>query len=416
MRILILGGGGREHAIAMSLRTSPSVSALYCIPGNPGISEIATTAAISLDEGDRLVAYAAAEKIDLVVVGPEQPLVEGIADRFRAAGIKVFGPGKQAARLEGSKIFSKEFMVRHGIATAPYEIFSSKEAALEGLKAFSFPVVIKVDGLAAGKGVLIPKNFKEAEEVLVQIFDERKFGPAGERILVEAFVRGFEASILCLVDENHLVPLESARDYKKALDGDLGLNTGGMGTISPNELLTPSITGVIASEVLAKTLQGLKEDGLTFTGVLFIGLMMDESHRPHVLEYNVRFGDPETQSVLPRLKNDLGRVMMATVDNRLEELVLEWREEMALTVILASGGYPEAYDRHLPIEMDDLDEGVMVFHSGTALKGDRLVTAGGRVLGVTALGGDKEVLRGLVYRNLEKIRFEGKHFRRDIGL
>ncbi|OPL09497.1 MAG: phosphoribosylamine--glycine ligase [delta proteobacterium ML8_F1] len=416
MRIMILGSGGREHAIALGLKASPGLERLYCVPGNPGIAEVAVTAPIALEDHKGLLAYARAQRIDLVIVGPEQPLVDGIADRFMEAGIKVFGPTSKAARLEGSKIFSKEFMVRHGIRTAPYGVFSSKEAALDGLEAFTYPLVIKVDGLAAGKGVLIPRNREEAVAALIQIFDERRFSQAGDRILVEAFVQGFEASILCLVDHETLIPLESARDYKKALEGDQGLNTGGMGAISPNDTLTPEIQERIKEEVLDKTLKGLKEEGLSYTGVLFIGLMIDGNHTPHVLEYNVRFGDPETQSVLPRLKTDFMQVVQATVDNQLSGLDLSWREEMALTVIVASAGYPESYEKGVPIGIEALDEGIVVYHSGTRLEAGELVTAGGRVLGITGLGLSLEELREKVYRNLEGIHFKGMHFRRDIGL
>lgn len=416
MRVLVLGSGGREHAIVWRLYGSPSIDKVYAIPGNPGMAEFAEVESISLSDHEAIIQYSIDNAVDLVVVGPEQPLVDGIADRLRENDIRVFGPGQIGAQLEGSKIFSKEFMVKHDILTSDFSIFTNKEEAVEGLKQFSYPLVIKVDGLAAGKGVLIPKNEAEAIRDLGYIFDDKKFGDAGDRVLIEAFISGYEASILCLVDSDHIIPLESARDYKKAYDGDLGLNTGGMGTISPNDLLDGNMMEQIQRDVLKKTLDGLKADQMDFNGVLFIGLIITDDGKPYVLEYNVRFGDPETQSVFPRLKNDLGDVFIKTTDNRLDELELAWDERVAVTVIMASGGYPETYEKGKIIEFGHDVEEVIVFHAGTKDQQGKIVTNGGRVLGVTALAEDKAKAREKIYRNIDKIHFDEKMFRTDIGL
>ncbi|MEA3424234.1 MAG: phosphoribosylamine--glycine ligase [Bacillota bacterium] len=416
MNILVLGSGGREHTIVWKLSLSDSVTSIHVIPGNPGMADIATTANISLSDQEEILAYAVENSVNLVVVGPEQPLVDGIADRFREKGIKVFGPGKTGAQLEGSKIFSKEFMVRHGILTSKFDVFTNKEEAVKGIEKYSYPLVIKVDGLAAGKGVLIPKTREEAIEDLSCIFDERKFGDAGDRVLVEEFISGFEASILCLVDNNNIVPLESARDYKKAYDEDKGLNTGGMGAISPNDKLTDEMISLVEKDVLKKTLNGLKKDNIDFNGVLFIGLIINEDNEPYILEYNVRFGDPETQSVIPKMKNDLAEVFMKTVDNELDRLELEWDERIAVTTILASGGYPESYEKGKEITFGNIDDDVMIFHAGTKLEDGKLVTDGGRVLGVTTLAEDKYKAREKIYKNIDKIHFDGKMYRTDIGL
>ncbi|MBN2259433.1 MAG: phosphoribosylamine--glycine ligase [Clostridiales bacterium] len=416
MNILVLGSGGREHSIVWKLNQSKTVRSIHAIPGNPGIAEIATVFEMNLDDHEKIIKYAIENEIDLVIVGPEQPLVDGIADLFTENGIKVFGPGKMGAKLEGSKIFSKEFMVKHDIKTSGYEIYSNKEDAIEGIEKFKLPLVIKVDGLAAGKGVLIPKTIKEAKENLSLIFDENKFGESGNKILVEEFINGFEASILCLVDEEHIIPLESARDYKKAYDGDLGPNTGGMGTISPNDKLTDEMMSIIDKEVLQKTLQGLKNDGIKYRGVLFIGLIIDDKNEPYILEYNVRFGDPETQSIIPRMKNDLLDVFMKTVDNQLDELNLEWDERTAVTVVLASDGYPGNYSKDISINLENVDKDVFVFHAGTKIENGLLYSNGGRVLGVTALAENKYEAREMIYRNIEKIRFDKKMYRNDIGL
>lgn len=415
MRFLVLGSGGREHAIVWKLAQSEKVSKIYAIPGNPGMAQHAELHSIGLDENQKIIDFSKEQSIDMVIVGPEQPLVDGIADLLRKEGIKVFGPGQIGAQLEGSKIFSKEFMVKHDILTSDFNIFSSKEEAISGLKSFQYPLVIKVDGLAAGKGVLIPKNESEAIKDLESIFDDNKFGAAGQRVLIEEFITGFEASILCLVDNDHIIPLESARDYKKAYDFDEGLNTGGMGTISPNDKLEASMLDLIQKDVLDKTLNGLKKDGIEYNGVIFIGLIITDDGKPYVLEYNVRFGDPETQSVFPRIKSDLAEVFIKTVDNQLDTLQLDWDQRTAVTVILASGGYPEAYQKGKVITFKQDDE-VIVFHAGTKFMDENIVTNGGRVLGITALADDKHQAREMIYRNIEKINYEKKMFRTDIGL
>jgi len=416
MNILVLGSGGREHAIVWKLSQSEKVKNIYAIPGNPGIGELANNVNIELEEHREIADFSKEKEIELAIIGPEKPLVDGLADLLRKEGIKVFGPGSIGAELEGSKIFSKKFMQKHEILTPKFNIYENKEDAIEGLSNFKFPLVIKVDGLAGGKGVLIPKNYEQAIKDLELIFDKNKFGSAGNRILMEEFVSGYEASILCLVDKNNIVPLESARDYKKAFDNDLGLNTGGMGAISPNDKLSSDMFEIIKRDVLEKTLVGLKKDGIEFNGVLFIGLMITDEDKPYVLEYNVRFGDPETQSILPRLENDIVELFMKTVNNELDDINLLWKKELAITVVLASGGYPEKYDKGLEIKFDSIDNDVIVFHAGTKNVGDKLVTNGGRVFGVTSIGRDKEELRKKIYDNIDKIKFKNKIFRKDIGL
>lgn len=416
MNILVLGSGGREHAIVWKLSQSDKVENIYAIPGNPGIGELAKNVNIELDAHREIADFSKEKEIELVIIGPEKPLVEGIADILRKEGIKVFGPGRIGAELEGSKIFSKKFMQKHGILTPKFNIYDNKEDAIERLDNLEFPLVIKVDGLAGGKGVLIPKSYKEAVKDLEMIFDKNKFGSAGDKILVEEFVTGYEASILCLVDKNNIVPLESARDYKKAFDNDLGLNTGGMGAVSPNDKLSSDMFEIIKRDVLEKTLIGLKKDEIEFNGVLFIGLMITDENKPYVLEYNVRFGDPETQSILPRLENDIIELFMKTVDNELDDINLLFKKDLSITVVLASGGYPEKYDKGLEIEFDNIDNDVIVFHAGTKNVGDKLVTNGGRVFGVTSVGNDKEKLRKKLYDNIDRIKYKNKIFRKDIGL
>lgn len=414
MKILVIGSGGREHAIVWKLAQSDRVEKIYAAPGNPGIRNLAVCQPIAADDLNGLKEFALAEKIDLTIVGPEVPLVSGIADVFRAAGLKVFGPDKAGAALEGSKKASKEFMVRYGIPTAAYGEYQSLEEATAHLDDFGYPVVIKADGLAAGKGVVIAENRGEAELAVREMMLEKKFGEAGDTVVIEEFLTGVEASVLCLVDGETIVPLESARDYKRALDNDKGLNTGGMGTCSPNPDYTAAIAEEVRGKVLEPFMRGINAEGYDYRGLVFIGIMMTPAG-VKVLEFNVRFGDPETQSVLARLKSDLSVVLEAVCDRKLSEIDLQWSEDKAVTVVLASPGYPETSVKDLVITgLDRVTQG-LVFHAGTAEKNGAVVTAGGRVLNLTALGSTYEEARNTCIGNAGIVTFSGAQFRRDIA-
>lgn len=414
MKILVIGSGGREHAIVWKLAQSDRVEKIYAAPGNPGIRNLAVCQPIAADDLNGLKEFALAEKIDLTIVGPEVPLVSGIADVFRAAGLKVFGPDKAGAALEGSKKASKEFMVRYGIPTAAYGEYQSLEEATAHLDDFGYPVVIKADGLAAGKGVVIAENRGEAELAVREMMLEKKFGEAGDTVVIEEFLTGVEASVLCLVDGETIVPLESARDYKRALDNDKGLNTGGMGTCSPNPDYTAAIAEEVRGKVLEPFMRGINAEGYDYRGLVFIGIMMTPAG-VKVLEFNVRFGDPETQSVLARLKSDLSVVLEAVCDRKLSEIDLQWSEDKAVTVVLASPGYPETSVKDLVITgLDRVSQG-LVFHAGTAEKNGAVVTAGGRVLNLTALGSTYEEARNTCIGNAGIVTFSGAQFRRDIA-
>lgn len=429
MKVLVVGGGGREHAIVWKLAQSKHVTELYCTPGNPGIAELAWCADISAEDIDTICAFAKSEKIDLAVIGPEVPLAMGIVDRLAEAGIRAFGPNQSCARLEASKAFTKSFLARHQIPTAGYLEFTDKDTLLANVGIFGFPMVIKADGLAAGKGVVIAENHQDAVDAIEEMMGARVFGSAGDKIVVEEYLTGIEASMLCFVDHHSIVPMASAQDYKRIFDGDLGPNTGGMGTYSPSLIFNEALEERIRKEILDPTLAGFKADGLDFQGVLFIGLMISEEG-PKVIEFNNRFGDPETQSILPRMENDLLEVLLAVCDNRLSEITLSWNPKSAVCVVLAAPGYPGSYEKGLPISgLDHFVDGnytgeaitdVMIFHAGTAFSGtpsyDTIVTSGGRVLGVTALGQTHEDARNKAYENLQKIHFEGMQYRKDIGL
>ena len=344
MNILVIGGGGREHAICWKLNNESNVEKIYCAPGNAGISNVAQCVNIVDSDIDGLVSFAKENKIDLTIVGPEIPLVAGIVDAFEKENLKIFGPNKKCAQLEGSKSFSKEFMIRHNIPTAKYKEYTDLEKATEEIDDFGYPVVIKADGLAAGKGVVISENRENAIKTLKEMMTDKKFGSAGDKIVIEEFLTGIETSILAFVDNNTIVPMVSAKDHKKVYDGEIGLNTGGMGTFSPSEIYTDELAEEISVKVLEKTLEGLQKDNLNYKGVLFVGLMITEN-RTKVLEYNVRFGDPETQSVLFRLDTDLNKIMSAILDNNLKNINIKYSKEEAICVMLTSGGYPEAYER-----------------------------------------------------------------------
>ncbi len=418
MKLLIVGSGGREHAIAWSLRKNPAVEKIYCAPGNGGIAQIAECVDIAAMDFDGLRDFALKNQIDLTFVGMDDPLVGGIVDVFEEAHLPVFGPRKNAAILEGSKAFAKEFMKRHHIPTASYEIFSDPIAAKEYLKQCGkFPVVLKADGLALGKGVLICNTLEEALAGVDQIMVERKFGDSGKQMVVEECLTGREVSVLAFCDGTHLQVMSSAQDHKRALDGDLGLNTGGMGTFSPSPFYTDELQRQCMDTIFLPTVAGMKEEGRPFTGVLYFGLMLTEDG-PKVLEYNVRFGDPEAQVILPRMETDLLTVVQACMAGTLDQVPLVFSEEAAVCVVLASEGYPVHYEKGFPIEGLENFEGrrdVVVFHAGTKRQGEEIVTNGGRVLGVTALGKTLHDARINAYQAAELIQFENKYMRHDIG-
>lgn len=415
MKILVVGNGAREHTICWKLSQSKNVSKLYCAPGNAGISQIAECPHIKADELEKIVEYSVNNEIDLVVVGPEVPLVLGLVDMLNAKGIKAFGPVKAGAKLEGSKSYSKDFMKKYKIPSARYEVYRDSKKAIEELKKFNTPIVVKADGLAAGKGVLICETIHDAKEAIKSIMDHKQFGDAGNTVVIEEFLTGIEASLLCFVDGKNIIPMESARDYKKAYDDDKGLNTGGMGCFSPNPIYTVELKEYIKEHILDTTLSGLLSEGIDFKGVLFIGLMV-ENNKAKVLEYNTRFGDPETEVVLPRLKSDLLDIMLKCIDGNLSEEDLQWKDEQCVTVVLASGGYPESYEKGKEITgLKDLDEDIIIFHGGTILSGNKILSDGGRVLAVTATGKTIEEARNKVYKNIPKIHFEKMQHRTDIA-
>ena len=418
MNILIVGSGGREHAIAMSVAKSPRAGKIYCAPGNAGISQVAECVPIGAMEFDKLVSFAKENRIDLVIVGMDDPLVGGLVDEMEAAGIRTFGPRKRAAVLEGSKAFSKDLMKKYHIPTAAYETFDDPEKALAYLETASFPIVLKADGLALGKGVLICNTPEEAAEGVRTIMEDKKFGDAGNRMVIEEFMTGREVSVLSFVDGKTIRIMSSAQDHKRAGDNDTGLNTGGMGTFSPSPFYTEEVDEYCKKYIYQATVDAMAAEGRAFKGVIFFGLMLTEKG-PKVLEYNARFGDPEAQVVLTRMKNDILEVMEACIDGKLDETELEFEDNAAVCVVLASDGYPLHYEKGLPIsglERFEREEGYYCFHAGTKFdeKGT-LVTNGGRVLGITAKGADLKEARKNAYEATEWVRFENKYMRHDIG-
>ena len=418
MKVLGIGGGGREHAICWKLSKSPKVDELYCAPGNAGIAEVAKCVDIGVMDFEKMADFAKKEAFDLVVVGPDDPLAGGIVDVLEEKGLRVFGPRKNAAILEGSKAFSKDLMKKYGIPTAAYETFDTPEAALNYLETAPVPIVLKADGLALGKGVLICNTREEAKEGVKTLMLDKQFGHAGDRIVVEQFMTGREVSVLSFVDGKTIKIMTSAQDHKRAKDGDQGLNTGGMGTFSPSPFYTPEVDEFCKKHIYQATVDAMKAEGREFKGIIFFGLMLT-ADGPKVLEYNARFGDPETQVVLPRMKNDIVDVFEACVDGTLDQIDLQFEDNAAVCVVLASDGYPEHYEKGKKItgleNFKDKD-GYYVFHAGSKFDADgNIVTNGGRVLGVTATGKDLKEARANAYKATEWVNFENKYMRHDIG-
>lgn len=417
MKVLVVGSGGREHAIVTSIAKSDKVDKIYCAPGNAGIGQLAECVDIAAMDIEGMVAFAKENAIDLTVVGMDDPLVAGMVDAFEAEGLRVFGPRKNAAIIEGSKAFSKDLMKKYNIPTAAYETFDDPEKAKEYLETSAYPIVLKADGLALGKGVLICNTKEEAMDGVKELMQDKKFGSAGDQIVVEEFMTGREVSVLCFCDGKTIKTMTSAQDHKRAKDGDQGLNTGGMGTFSPSPFYTKEVDAFCKQYVYQPTIDAMAAEGRSFTGVLFCGLMLTPNG-VKVLEYNARFGDPEAQVVLPRLKNDIIDVFEACIDGKLDELDLQFEDNAAVCVVLASDGYPLAYDKGFVIEGLDAFEGkddYFVFHAGTKNSDKGIVTNGGRVLGVTAKGADLKEARANAYKATEWISFENKYMRNDIG-
>jgi len=417
MKVLVVGSGGREHALVWKLKKSKKVSKIFCAPGNGGISLLARCINIKADNVHGLADFAYRNKIGLTVVGPEAPLAMGIVDEFQKRKLKIFGPNKKAAQIESSKVFAKEFMRRYHIPTAPFKVFSNPAEAIGFCKMVQYPVVIKADGLAAGKGAIIARNIKQASNAIEQMMVKRAYGKAGEKVVVESFLEGQEVSVMALTDGKTIRPFLSSQDHKQAYDGDRGPNTGGMGAYCPTRLTPPEVMEEIVEHILTPTIKGLREEKITYKGVLYAGLMITP-FGPKVLEFNCRFGDPETQVVLPLLRTDLFDLLMAVVKGTLGSTPkLQWRREAAACVVMASKGYPGRYKTGVRISglRDYSQNGCFIFHAGTALKGKEWVTAGGRVLGVT--GVDKNLKSALhrAYQVVNKIKFEGAMYRRDIG-
>lgn len=417
MNVMVIGGGGREHALVWKLKQSPRVRTVYCTPGNAGIMKLCAPVAVAADDYKGLAAFARAQDVRLTIVGPEVPLCGGIVNVFHNAGLQIFGPDSAGARLEGSKIFAKQFMQRHGIPTAAFEVFENVEKALGYVRKRGAPVVVKADGLAGGKGVSVCRTVEEAEQAVRAMLEQRVFGEAGRRILIEECLTGEEASIIALTDGKTIKALEPAQDHKRVYDNDEGPNTGGMGAYSPAPVVTGRVMREVEEKVLQPVLRGLQKEKIDYHGVIYAGLMI-EREQVRVLEFNVRFGDPEAQVVLPRLRSDLFEVCMAVVEGRLSGVRLEWDARPAVCVVMASGGYPGAYHKHVPItglEAVEKMADVMVFHAGTEERKGAVVTNGGRVLGVTALGRTMPETIERVYDAVEQIHFEHAHFRWDIG-
>lgn len=415
MKILVIGSGGREHALCWKISQSAKVTKLYCAPGNGGIASIAECVNIKADDIIALADFAHENKIDLTVVGPEVPLVAGIVDLFEEEGLKIFGPSMAAAKLEGSKVYAKNFMKRWDIPTARYASFTDMNAALAYVDVQPMPVVVKASGLAAGKGVIICQNKTEAQEAIAQIMGAKIFKEAGNSLVIEEFLQGEEASILAIADGKDFLLLDSSQDHKRVYDEDAGPNTGGMGAYSPAPVVTPELLKRISDEVIAPVIAGMADEEAPFKGILYAGIMVT-ADGPKVLEFNTRFGDPETQAILPRLKSDLVDLMLAAIEGNVRSRKLEWTKEACVCVVMAAGGYPGEYATGKEIQgLDEVPTGATVFHAGTKKDGDKILTSGGRVLGVTSLGKDISTAITNAYQAVSAISFEGAHFRKDIG-
>ncbi|GFN34965.1 phosphoribosylamine--glycine ligase [Tepidimicrobium xylanilyticum] len=415
MKVLVLGSGGREHALCWKLAESKKVSKVYCAPGNGGTKEIAQNIDIEPEDIEKLMEFVLKERIDLTIVGPENPLVMGIVDRFKEKGLRIFGANKKSAQLEGSKSYAKEFMEKYNIPTAKYKRFTDSQEAINELDSFNYPLVIKADGLCLGKGVVICNSREEAIVCISDFMEDRVFGASGETIIIEEFLEGVEASLLCFVSKGKLIPMESAKDYKQIYEGDTGPNTGGVGCFSPNPLFTEELERDVEEKILNRIELGLEEEKLDYDGILFIGLMITESG-PKVLEFNVRFGDPETEVLMPRLESDLVDIIEKTLDGDLKKEDLIWKSEKCVTVVATSKGYPGKYEKGKGITgLKDVDKNIVVFHNGTIEKDGMIYTNGGRVISVTALGNTLEEARDIIYKNLGIIKFDGMYYRRDIA-
>jgi phosphoribosylamine--glycine ligase len=416
MKVLVVGGGGREHALVWKIAQSPKVEEIFCAPGNAGMRKIAQCMDIPAEDIQALADFAEKKSIDLTVVGPEAPLVEGVVDEFEARGLRAFGPNKAAAQIEGSKVFAKNLMEKYNIPTAAFRVFDNSIDAINYIDSVGAPLVVKAEGLAAGKGVVVAKDRDAAVSAVKSIMEQRIFGKAGARVVIEEYLEGPEVTVLSFCDGKIAVPMVSSRDHKRVFDNDEGPNTGGMGAISPAPAYSTELAEVVEKEIIQKTVEAMAAEGIPFKGVLYTGLMLTKNG-PRVLEYNCRFGDPETQVVLPRLKTDLIDIMEACMDGNLEKMRIEWKDEKAICVVLASGGYPGPYEKGKVIEgLSEAEaEGALVFHAGTDIKDGKIVTSGGRVLGVTALGESVEQARLKAYSAVSRIKFEGMHYRKDIG-
>ena len=416
MQVLVIGSGGREHALAWKATQSASVEKVYCVPGNPGIAQIAECVPMDIADNDALVAFALENKIDLTIVGPEVPLANGVVDAFRAKGLAIFGPTQAAAQIEGSKSFAKDLMKKYGIPTAAFEVFTEAEAAKAYIVEQGAPIVIKADGLAAGKGVVVAMTLDEALEAVDMMMCDQAFGSAGCQVVVEEFLTGEEASILTFCDGTTIVPMISSQDHKRAYDNDEGPNTGGMGTYAPAPVVTADVLARVQKEILEPTVAAMKAEGIPYTGCLYAGLMITENG-PKVIEFNARFGDPETQVVLPLLDSDMAEIMMACVNGNLADLDIQWKDGAAVCVVMAAGGYPQSYRKGDVISgLDKAAQlGATVFHAGTATKDGNIVTNGGRVLGVTAIGTDVQKAVDNAYAAVKSIHFDDVHYRNDIA-
>ncbi len=418
MKVLVVGSGGREHAIVLKLKESSKIDKIYCAPGNAGISQDAECVNIRATDIKALLDFAKEHNVDFTVVGMDDPLVMGIVDEFENNGLRIFGPRKNAAIIEGSKAFSKELMKKYNIPTAKYKTFNNFDEAYSYVKENKFPVVIKADGLALGKGVLICNNLSEAEAGLRQIMIDKKFGDSGSKVVIEEFLTGPEVSVLSFCDGTTVVPMVSAQDHKRAFDGDKGLNTGGMGTFSPSRIYTDEIANICMEKIFKPTVSALKKEGREFKGIIYFGLMITQEG-PKVIEYNARFGDPETQVILPRLDSDLLEIFEACVDGNLDNIDVKWKDNAAACVILASGGYPESYQKGFVIEgieeCTNKDD-IFVYHAGTANKDGKFITNGGRVLGITGIGKNLDEAIKKAYEGVKLVKFDSVHFRKDIGI